>query len=265
MKLPISALVVSYNEGFQLENCLKSIQFCKEIVLIDLESKDNTSEIGKKYACKSVVEKKVELVEQLFPKYIPSLSNDWVMLIDPDERIDPELISDIQDFFKEIPNDCGKINVPIQYYYKNTALKGTVWGGKKKTGRLLIKQSACDISGNVHTAITLKEGFITYKIKRKGNNIDHHFWVQSYEQMLDKHKRYSLKEGKSKYDKGERFSYLQLIKQTIAAFGESFFTCKGYRDGFLGLFLSGFYAWYVFASWLSLQKYQKKINNGGSG
>ncbi len=265
IKLPISALVASSNEGFLLADCLQSINFCDEIVLVDLGSTDNTIEIGEKYAGKVIEEQKVELVEQLFPKCIPALSNDWVMLIDPDERIDPELKKDIEFFFKDIPADCGRINVPIQYYYKKKALKGTVWGGQNKTGRLLIKRSACVISGNVHTAIMLKEGYITYKIKRTGNNIDHHFWIQSFSQMLEKHKRYSLKEGKSKYDKGERFTYSLWMKQTFNAFRESFFTCKGYLDGFLGLFLSGFYAWYVSASWLSLKKYQQELNNGHTG
>ncbi len=258
-KLPCSALVVSYNEGFLLEDCLRSIHFCDEIYVVNLNSSDNTVEIAKRFTPNVVNEEKVDLVEQLFSKYIPKLRNDWVMLIDPDERIDPSLADSIRKFFKEIPADCGRINVPILYYYKKTALKGTVWGGMRKTGRLLIKRSACHISSNVHTAIVLKDEYKTYRIQREGNNVDHHYWVQSYKQMLDKHRRYVKKEGKSKYDKGERFTYYRLFSQTWAAFRESFFTCKGYLDGFLGLFLSGFYAWYVACSWVSLRRYQKDI------
>lgn len=165
-KLPISVLIASCNDGPLLEDCLKSLWFCDEILLVDLESTDSSLEIAKAYNTSIHQHKKVELVEFLFPEFIPKLKNDWVMLIDPDERIDPELETDIRDFFKDIPVDCGRINVPIVYYYKNKALRGTVWGGNK-SGRLLIKQSACHIGNNVHTAIQLKEGFITYKIKEK--------------------------------------------------------------------------------------------------
>lgn len=259
-KLPISALVVSSNEGFLLEDCLKSISFCDEIVLVNMESTDLTKEIGEKYAVKYIEVKKVELVEHLFPKSIPDLFNEWVMLIDPDERIDVELRNDIENFFKEIPNDCGKINVPIQYYYKKRALKGTFWGGENKYGRLLIKKTACDISDNVHTAISLKKGYLTYKIKRNGNNIDHHFWVSSFKQMLEKHKRYIKREGESRYKNGDRYSILKAAHKTILAFKESFLIRKGYKDGFLGLFLSVFYAWYIWASWNSLLKFQKNID-----
>lgn len=260
-QLPISALVVSRNEGNLLEDCLRSIAFCEEILLIDLESEDNTSQIAQKYTNRIIRIPRVEMVEHLFPEYIPMLKNDWVMLIDPDERIDPSLETDIRAFFEDVPSDCGKINAPIQYYYKGNALKGTVWGGEK-SGRLLIRKSGCIIGSNVHTAISLKPDFQTYRIKRRGNNVDHHFWVQSYEQMMDKHKRYTQKEGKSKYDKGERYTILRHLKATINAFIESFWTCKGYKDGFLGLFLSGFYAWYISASWRSLYLYQKGQSNG---
>lgn len=126
-KLPISVLIASCNDGFLLEDCLKSLSFCNEILLVDLESNDNTKDIAALYGISVHKHSKVEMVEYLFPEYIPKLKNDWVMLIDPDERIDPELANDIKEYFKSIPTDCGRINVPIVYYYKNRPLKGTVW------------------------------------------------------------------------------------------------------------------------------------------
>ena len=260
-KLPISAIVVSCNEAYIMENCLQSIQFCNEIIVVDMACTDNSVEIAKKYTNLIVYHEKTDMVEYLFPELIPSTKNEWVMLIDPDERIDVLLAEDLRKFFNSIPLDCGKINVPIIYYYKNKPLKGTVWGGDK-SGRLLIRKSGCIIGSNVHTAITLKPGFQTYRIKRSGQNVDHHFWVQSYEQMMDKHKRYTQKEGKSKYDKGERYTIFRHFRATLNAFLESFWKCKGYKDGFLGLFLSAFYAWYISASWRSLSMYQKGKSNG---
>lgn len=263
-KLKISALVVSLNEAHLLEDCLRSILWCDEIVVVNLESRDSTVAVARRYTSNVINHRRVELVEDLFPLVIPTLRNDWVMLIDPDERIDPSLYFSILEFFRNLPADCGRINVPILYYYKNKPLKGTVWGGKSKTGRLLLKKSACNISKNVHTAVVLKEGFLTYKIRKEGRNVDHHYWVQSYSQMLEKHKRYTIKEGKSKFDLGYRFSYLKLFLETISAFRECFFTCKGYLDGFLGFFLSCFYSWYVWSSWISLKNYEQRHSRTNS-
>lgn len=263
-KLKISALVVSLNEAHLLDDCLRSIQWCDEIIVVNLESSDSTVAIAKKYTSNVINHKRVELVEELFPYLIPTLKNDWVMLIDPDERIDHALYISLFRFFENMPLDCGRINVPILYYYKNRPLIGTVWGGWSKTGRLLLKKSACNISKNVHTAIILKEGFLTYKIKREGKNVDHHYWMQSYKQMLEKHKRYTIMEGKSKYDLGHRFSYRKLFYETISAFRECFFTYKGYLDGFLGLFLSCFYSWYIWSSWISLRNYEQQQSRNNS-
>jgi glycosyltransferase involved in cell wall biosynthesis len=260
-KLPISALVASYNEGHLLEDCLKSLQFCDEIYFVNLGSSDNSIEIAKIYATVIAENEKVNTIEQIFPKYIPLLKHDWVLLIDPDERLDVELQKDILTFLKNPPEDCGKINVPIRYYYKNKALKGTVWGGLR-FGRLLIKKSNNEISNNVHIAVNLKPGFNKYTIPYKKDNVDHHFWASNYEQMLEKHKRYVQKEGKAKYSKGERYSIYKHLKETIQSFYDCYFKYKGYLDGYTGLFLSVFYAWYNWASILSLKKYQKQIQNG---
>lgn len=262
--LPISAMVVSHNEGFLLENCLKSIQFCDEILLIDLESKDTTLKVGKKFGCRIEVHEKVEMVEILFGKYIPKLQNDWILLIDPDEVIDDKLSIDILKFFKNIPADCGKLNVPIQYYYKNRALKGTIWGGEK-SGRLIINRKACLIGNEIHTSLKMREGFLRYRIHRNGNNVDHHYWVQSFSQLLEKHKRYIKNEGEAKYLNGERYSITSKMYFTTKAFYKSFFACRGYKDGVLGLFLSCFYGWYVFASMNSLKKYEKKLKRISNG
>jgi hypothetical protein len=260
-KLPISALVASCNEGHLLEDCLKSLQFCDEIYFVNLESTDNSIEIATEYVTRIVSFKKVETIEEILPVFIQKLKHDWVLLIDPDERLDPELQKDIKFFFSIIPDDCGKINVPIRYYYKNKALKGTVWGGVR-FGRLLMQKSKNEISSSVHIAINLKQGYRKYTIPYNKINVDHHFWVSSFDQMLEKHKRYILKEGEAKYRKGERYNTYRLVKVTIESFYNSFFRHKGYLDGFTGLFLSFFYAWYNWESILSLKKFQKKIQNG---
>jgi hypothetical protein len=256
-KLPISAIVASCNEGHLLEDCLKSLQFCEEIYFVNLDSTDNSYEIALKYATSLSHYNKVDTIEEIFPVYIPKLKNNWFLLIDPDEVIDIELKNDIIAFFNEVPVDCGRINVPIRYYFKRKALKGTIWGGKRH-GRLLFNRSACEISDKVHIAINLKNGYKKYSIPYKDKNVDHHYWATSFKQLYEKHKRYSENEGPAKYINGERFSLSKLFMESISAFNTSFFKLKGYLDGILGLKLSLFYSWYIWSSIISLRDYQKK-------
>src|SRR5690606_39194351 len=87
-QLPISVLIASHNEANLLEDCLKSLWFCDEIILVDLQSIDETLSIANMYVNRIIEHPKVDMVEDLFIEHIPILKNDWVILIDPDERID---------------------------------------------------------------------------------------------------------------------------------------------------------------------------------
>lgn len=255
----VSALIVSCNEGHLLEDCLKSLSFCNEIFGVNLESSDNTEELFSKYATSYINMKKVPLVEEIHPEVIPLLKNDWIILIDPDERILPSLQNDIKITLLNAPITAGTYRVPMINYFKNKKLEGTIYGGLKYA-RLLYKKSAIILSNNVHTGIQMKLGFERYKIKFNGDNYDKHLWCNSWKQLLEKHKRYINGEGKSRYMEGIRYNYFEKYKSSIIKFYYSFKTLKGYKDGFTGIILSFLAARYEFLSWNSLKKYSKTLN-----
>lgn len=257
MKLPISAIVVSMNEGYLLKDCLKSIHFCDEIIVVDLESTDETKTIAQKYASKILSHRGVPIVESVHKNVIPQTKNKWVLLTDPDERIDASLSENIFQVFKNINGNIGQIRVPIQYYFKGIKLNGTIWGGEDKKGRLLFNKDCIELKNTVHSGISLKKGCTTLEIQRTSNNVIHHFWIQDYNQLFEKHKRYIKEEGKLKFEIGQRFSYKRQIIDALRSFKGCFWNSKGYKDGLTGLFLSFFWAWYNFASWSSLKNYQK--------
>ena len=98
-KLPISAIVVSCNEGHLLKKCIESASFCNEIILIDLNSNDDTPEIGKKMADSVITYSKVPIIEYIHPKVHDNVRNNWVLLLDPDEEITLKLQAKIIDLF----------------------------------------------------------------------------------------------------------------------------------------------------------------------
>jgi hypothetical protein len=257
-KLPISALVVSCNDGYLLEDCLKSLSFCDEIVGVNLESNDNTEALFKRYANSYENLSRVPLVEEIHPLVIPLLKNDWIILIDPDERILEPLQSDIERTIRNAPNNACTYRVPMINFFKNRKLKGTVYGGIKYA-RLLYKKSAINVSANVHTGIQMKEGYERYKIKFTGENYDKHLWCSSWKQLLEKHKRYIYGEGKSRYNAGLHYNTKEKYKSSIIKFYYSFKTLKGYKDSYTGIVLSFLAARYEFLSWNSLRNYMKEI------
>ena len=91
----ITALVITYNEIGYIENCLKSIQFADEIIVVDSYSSDGTYEYLSAHP-------KVRVIQHPFKNYttqkaftLAQASHDWVIFIDADEVVTPELQNEI--------------------------------------------------------------------------------------------------------------------------------------------------------------------------
>lgn len=262
-KLPVSALVASYNEGHLLEDCLKSLQFCDEIVVVNLQSKDATEELAKNYATNYFYENKyVKYFDEHHHKYIPNLKYDWFILIDPDERIRPELAEDIRKYIQNPEPYKSLIRAYLWYYFKGKRLKGGPYKNAVR-GRLLFYRPGVNISDEVHTGITAKPGYGIAEIPYKGNNYDEHFWCNSWAQLKDKHTRYAQGEGKVLYQEGKRFSWFKLFFKTIQAVLNAFFKQEYYKDGFKGVKFSYHEGRYSYNSWMSLRKYQAELKIAG--
>jgi glycosyltransferase involved in cell wall biosynthesis len=261
-KLPVSVLVASCNEGHLLEDCLKSLQFCDEIYFVNLGSTDNSIELAKKYA--TVVEEfhKVPRIEDVHPIYIPKLKYDWFILIDPDERIRPELAEDIRLYIQNPEPFKSLIRAYLWYYFKGEKLKGGPYKNAIR-GRLLFYRPGINISDEVHTGITAKPGYGLAEIPFTGKNYDEHFWCNSWAQLKDKHTRYAQGEGKVLYLEGKRFTWVKLIFQTLKAFLYAFIKQEYYRDGFTGVSFSYHEGRYSYISWMSLRKYQAELKIAG--
>lgn len=259
--LPISAFIVSKNEGHLLEDCIKSILFCDEIIVIDLESTDNTVSIAEKYGAKVITIPPISIIEIIHQKYINVTQNDWVLITDPDEVASTELINELQDYFFSLDDSSliGAIDVPLIYFFKSHALKGTSWGGVKYRTYLIHKKRFI-FKSIVHNGRLLKEGYNKHTIGHKGKNQINHYWMSGYIQIFEKHLRYLQNEGKSRFERGHVATIKQILITPFRQFRNSFFYSRGFKDGFIGLFLSIFRAWYFTAANVELYKYQRKFS-----
>lgn len=256
-KLPVSVLVASCNEAHLLEDCLRSLQFCDEIFGIDLESDDNSLELFRKYATRVESFRRVPMIEHVHPHFIDKLKHDWIILIDPDERIMPALAASIAEELQKVEPTIAALRVPMINHFKGKALKGTTYGGIVYA-RLLYRRSGIMVDDDVHKGIKLRPGFDKKKIKFTGENYDKHLWCNSWKQLADKHRRYLLGEGQARYNEGSRYSFANQWKAFFRTFYYSFKGLKGYRDGMTGLLISFMEARYEFLSWANLKTYQRQ-------
>ena len=92
--MKITAIIPTLNEEIHIEDSIKSVDFADEIIVIDSFSEDATVEIAKKY--------NVKIIQRVFDDFssqknfaIDHAKNDWIYILDADERVTPELKKEI--------------------------------------------------------------------------------------------------------------------------------------------------------------------------
>lgn len=254
--MKISVIVVVFDEERRLKECLLSLNRFEDVTVVDLGSKDHSVGIAQSLGFKVITHPWVPIGEMVLPALMPTMKYDWVVRVDPDEVLPPELIDDLSQL--EVNDKYGIIDVPYQYYFMNKKLDTTVWGGVRTIPRV-INRTRINVTPEVHRTLHCKPGYETFTHSYRPGNAVLHYWVDSYGQLFSKHERYIAMEGESRYKNGLRFGWKSLLVNPLRSFKYSFIQCSGWRGGWHGWFLSAFFALYETRSILSLYQYEKSI------
>jgi hypothetical protein len=251
IKLPITAMVVGRNEAHFLDKCFRSVSFCKEILYTDILSADNSKSIAKNFNATIFDSELIPSCEFAQALMVQEAKYKWILFIDPDEYLDKDLAIQLIELYPKLLDlsQIGAVRVPWQFYLKKIKLKGTVWGNNKKF--ILVHKDRFTFNPIIHYGRTLNKGYQAYDIdlNTEATNVLHHNWMPNFNTFLFKHIRYLKREGRDRFKLGKRISFTELIKTPFKEFKASYFSKKGYQDGFTGLFLSVFWAFYqTFAS-----------------
>jgi (heptosyl)LPS beta-1,4-glucosyltransferase len=97
----LTVALATYNEEHNLQACLESVKdIAGEIVIVDGSSKDNTIEIAKKFGAEVIITNNPPIFHINKQKALELSKNDWILQLDADERITPELSEEIQKIIK---------------------------------------------------------------------------------------------------------------------------------------------------------------------
>jgi glycosyltransferase involved in cell wall biosynthesis len=117
MKQTLSVAIATFNEEANLGLCLDSVEgLADEIVIVDGTSNDKTVEIAKSYGAKVLVKDNPQMFHINKQKAIDMTTSDWVLQLDADERVSPQLAaeikkviamsdSELEDYQKNLPNN----------------------------------------------------------------------------------------------------------------------------------------------------------------
>lgn len=260
--MKISAIVVTFNEVKYLRQCLASLDFCDQIMVVDLGSTDGSDAIGRELATDFIAHKHVPVVEEIWTEILPQLKFDWVLRADPDEIFPAGLAPVIGKLISEDNGTLSMIKVPYQYHFLGRPLYHSVWGGIRYATKI-INRTRVNLYPRVHRGMIAMPGTVEMDIPHDGTNAVRHYWADSFSYLISKHNRYLAAEGKSRYEQGARFQWSSMMQLTFKQFRRSLIKKQGWRGGWTGVFLSLFYGYYEASSWMSLRRFQNQLEKQG--
>ncbi|MBF0479701.1 MAG: glycosyltransferase family 2 protein [Candidatus Omnitrophica bacterium] len=242
MKVPVSVVVIAKNEEDNIEECLRSVYgWADEIILVDDQSTDKTVEISEKIADKVFLRKMTNEGEHR-NWAIQQARNEWVLSLDADELVSPELRDEITGLLTNC--DVQAFSIPLKTYIGSYWVKHSGWYPANKL-RMYMKSKMKFEAVGVHPRIFLdgKEKKLTKDIIHKG--------YPDFEHFLGSLNRQTTLEAQKWIADGRKMPLGKAMWRTLDRFPRVYFGKKGYKDGMIGFMIA------FFASFYQLMSYAK--------
>jgi glycosyltransferase involved in cell wall biosynthesis len=248
----ISTIIIAKNAENLLADCLDSISFSDEIILIDSGSTDRTKEVAERFKAK-VYELKTDNFSEIRNLGLKKVTGDFVFYIDVDERVDTVLE-------KEIVNMKSKKIDEIQDSFfiqrKNYYLGAHEWPKTEKILRLFKRDKLKGWSGKLHESpiIEGESGIL--------NGYLLHFTHRDLTSMLNKTIKWSKTEAELRFNANHpRMSWWRFPRVMITTFLDYYIKQGGYKIGTAGLVESMYQAFSIFITYARLWELQQKKSN----
>lgn len=241
--MPVTATVITLNESAHIEACLASLAWADERLVVDSGSTDGTAELARAAGARVIVRE--------WPGYGPQkdfaatqAAHDWIVSVDADERITPELASEIRAAVDQPGNHVG-FRVPRITFHLGRWIRTTDWYPDYQL-RVYDRRHAEWKQRRVHESVTARG-----PVGQLTHNLQHY----AYRDLAHHHEtmqRYTTLAAQQMHDEGRKASMFALLFHPPAAFLRNYVLKRGFMDGAPGLIVSAMNAHYVFLKFAKL-------------
>jgi glycosyltransferase involved in cell wall biosynthesis len=227
--VPLSVIVITRNESKRLRACLESVSFANEIVVVDSGSTDDTVEIAKSMGARIVETNDWPGFGPQKNRALELATGDWVLSIDADERVTPELREQITRALERPEFTAFSVNRKSSYCGQHMLHSG--WYPDRLV-RLFRKGSARFSDDVVHETLNVDGPVGQFDGELLHASFD------DFESVLDKANRYSTAGAQALHRKGVKGSVGKAVGHGMWAFIRTYVLKRGFLDGKLGLALA---------------------------
>ncbi len=250
----LTVTVITRNEAANIEAALASVAWADERLVVDSMSTDETTTIARQKGAR--VESRAWPGYSAQKNYAASIAaNDWILSLDADERVTPELAAEIQHLLSSEPDRRG-YRMPRLTWYLGRWIRTTDWYPDYQL-RLYDRRGAQWTERQVHESIRLtggEPGYLHHPLQ--------HFAYRDISDHLATIDTYTTLAAQQWAADGRRASIAGLVAQPAFAFVRNYLLRRGFMDGSAGLIVSALNSYYVF---LKLAKLWELNRTRGSG
>ena len=243
----LSVLLIINNEEKQLEDCLKSVSFANQLIIVLDKCIDNSERIAKRFT-KEIYSGSWEIEGDRRNFGISKCTCDWILEVDADERVPNNLKKEILKTIKS-SNDSWHL-IPVNNVIgKRVITYG--WGayiGKSSYAGLFKNNTKIWGKQRVHPKVKL----IGSKGKTLKNGINH-FYCKSIEDLFKKLDSYATARAMDMLDEKNQESLIRNLRRIFSRFWKSYFLRKGYKENKIGLIIGIVAALYPLIAYLKLK------------
>jgi glycosyltransferase involved in cell wall biosynthesis len=238
-----SVIIITLNEERHIAACLESVSWADEIIVVDSQSEDRTVEIARRFTPHVVVREWQGYSGQKNIA-LDLASGEWVLWIDADERVTPELATEIRPLIDRNPEENG-FEIARRAFFLGQWIRHCGWYPGYVL-RLFRREQGRFDDRAVHEGLELsgprgrcENDLLHYT----DDSLDHYMW---------KFNRYTSLAADELAAKGRRTGWLNIFFRPFHMFIKMYILKKGFLDGVRGLMLSMLSSAYVAVKYIKL-------------
>ncbi len=251
----VSAIVTTYNEAGTIADCLESLAWCDEILVVDSHSTDATPAIAQSIDGVKVLQRPYYGAASQKNWAIERCRFDWVLILDADERVTPELQREIEAVLTA-PVSATAFAIKRRTFALGGEVRYSGWQHDRVT-RLFHRDCARYPNRRVHADMQTTES-----PKVLGAALNHRM-VENVEEYVGRTRRYATWGAAQLWRDGRRRAGLwQVLMRPAWRFFRTYVLQLGFVEGFRGLVMCGVPAYGTFLKYATVWNWQQEYRRG---
>ncbi len=250
----LSAVITTFNEERNVGDCIESLLWCDEIVVVDSFSTDRTPEIARSYP-------KVRLLQRPY-RGSASQKNwsmdqtrfEWILIFDADERCTPELRAEITELLSGEP-PAEAYTIKRRAFFMDREIRHSGWQHDRVV-RLLRRGAGRYPNKRVHADMKTRGPAPVLK------NPMLHYMIESFDQYLPRIVKYGFWGAAQGWTTNRSSGLVEVLGRPIWRFTRMYFLQFGFLDGMPGLVFCMLQAFGTYLKWAVLWEWRANAKRG---